>query len=87
MAKRRILKRSITEICSALFAEGVASSLENAHPEDAEAILSSLLKMETDFICRISHVEPGMKPKLYFKDLREDFTKEADEIIEHINNL
>ena len=50
MAKRRILKRSITEICTALFAEGVAASLENEHPEDAEALLSSIIKMETDFI-------------------------------------
>ena len=86
MAKRRILKRSITEICTALFAEGVAASLENEHPENAEAVLSSIVKMETDYICRISHVEPGMKPKLYFKDLIEKFNAQVIEMVDQINN-
>ncbi len=86
MAKRRILKQNITNICSILFAEGVASSLENEHPENAEALLSSIIKMETDFVSRISHVEPGMKPKLYFKDLIEKFNAQVIEVVDQINN-
>jgi hypothetical protein len=86
MAKRRILKRSITTICTALFAEGVAASLENEHPENANALLSSIIKMESDFVCRVSHVEPGMKPKDYFKDLIEKFNAQVVEIVDQINN-
>ena len=86
MAKRRTLKRSITVICTELFAEGVAASLENEHPENAEALLSSIIKMERNFICRISHVEPGMEAKTYFKDLIERFNAQVIELVDQINN-
>ena len=86
MAKRRILKQSITNICSILFAEGVASSLENKHPDNAEALLKSIIKMESDFVSRVSHVEPGMKPKLYFKDLVDKFNAQVIEVVDQINN-
>ena len=36
---------------------------------------------------RISHPEPGIPAKQYFKDLREKFTAQASEIIDQINNL
>lgn len=86
MAKRRTLKRSITEICTVLFAEGVAASLENEHPENADALLTSILKMERHYICRVSHAEKGMKPKLYFNDLIEKFNAQVIEIADQINN-
>ncbi|MBP3767819.1 MAG: hypothetical protein J6I31_06040 [Prevotella sp.] len=86
MAKRRILKRSITNICTALFAEGVAASLNNKHPENADALLTSIIKMESDFLCRVSHVEPGMKPKAYFNDLISKFNAQVIEIADQINN-
>ena len=56
------------------------------HPENAEALLSSIIKLERNFICRISHVEPGMEAKQYFKDLIEKFNAQVIEMVDQINN-
>ncbi len=87
MANKRSLKRSITLFCEELFAECVAASLYGNNRDGAEALIFSILKMQDDFICRISHPEPGMPAKLYFKDLREKFAAQASEIIDQINAL
>ena len=87
MANKRSLKRSITLICEELLAECVAVSLYGQNRDNAEALIFSTLKMQDDFIRRISHPEPGMPAKVYFKDLREKFAAQASEIIDQINNL
>jgi len=89
MANKRSLKHAINLICEELFAEAVAASLygNDKNKENADALLCSIIRLQNDSISRISHVEPGIKPKLYFKDLREKFASEAGEIADHINNL
>ena len=89
MANRKYLKHSITLICSDLFAECMAVSLYDAKvpDEDIETIFRSIIHLETDFISRISHVEPGMPAKKYFKELREQFSIQVSDIIDHIYNL
>jgi hypothetical protein len=87
MANKRSLKRSITIICEDIFAECVAASLYGHNRESAEALIFSIIKMEDDFICRISHPEPGMPPRQYFKDLREKFAAQAGEIIDQLSTL
>ena len=89
MANKRTLKHAINLIGDELFAEAVAASLYGNAPqkENSEALLYSIIRMKDDYIRRISHIEPGMKADAYFKTLRENFSKEADEIIDHINNL
>ncbi|MBQ4388129.1 MAG: hypothetical protein II822_11080 [Prevotella sp.] len=87
MANKRTLKHSISLFCEELFAECVAASLYGQSKSNAEALIFSIVKMEDDFIRRISHPEPGMPARLYFKDLREKFTIQASEIIDQINNL
>lgn len=89
MANKRSLKHAINIICAELFAEAVAASLygNQNNKENAEAVLHSIIRLESNYISRISHVEPGMKASKYFKDLRENFAKEVDEIIDTINNL
>lgn len=89
MANKRTLKHAINLICDELFAEAVAASLygNDRHEDNADALLSNILRLQADFVSRISHVEPGMKATTYFKILREQFTTEADEIIDQINNL
>lgn len=83
---KRQLKKSINYICSSLFAECVAASLHTAENETqtAKALLSSILLTHSDFINRVSHPEPGMRPKTYFKHLIEDFNKEANGIVDQI---
>ncbi len=87
MANKRSLKRFITLFCEELFTECVAASLYGQNRESAEALIFSIVKMQDDFIRRISHPEPGMPANLYFKDLREKFAAQASEIIDQINAM
>lgn len=89
MAKRRELKRSINYIFSDLFAECMAASLYNGTPnsEDVKNLLTSILTMHSSYVCRISHVEPGMKASDYFKDLNSHFYKDINGLIDQINAL
>ena len=87
MANKRSLKRAIHGICDELFAEAMALSLYGAkeQKENAKSQLSAIVKMEEEFICRVSHPEPGMKASLYFKDLGEKFLAQASDIIDQMN--
>ena len=89
MAKRKELKQVINNICTDLAAEVVAVSLYESTPaeENIVAIINSILNMRRNYIGRISHVEPGMPAKKYFKDLIESFNNDTLEIIYHINNI
>lgn len=88
MASKRNLKKNINYICSDLFSECAAMALYgNKKEEDVKALLSSILIIHNDYVSRISHVEPGMRPKLYFKDLRKSFYEHAGELIDSIANL
>ncbi|MBR1447288.1 MAG: hypothetical protein IJ588_00890 [Prevotella sp.] len=89
MANKRTLKHAINLVCDELFTEAVAASLygnDNNHG-NAEALIYSILRTQSDFVCRVSHPEPGMKPHLYYKDLREKFSAQVSEIVDQINNL
>jgi len=89
MANKRTLKHAINLICEELFSEAVAASLygNERHQDNAEALLFSIIKLQNEYISRVSHVEPGLKAKFYFKDLREKFNAEVGDIIDQINNL
>ena len=86
MANKRSLKRSITFVCEELLVESIAISHYGHNTDNAKALIFSIIKMEDDFIRRVSHPEPGMPARLYFKDLREKFVAQASEIIDQINN-
>ena len=89
MSNTRDLKRTINYICGDLFVEGIAASLYGASREsdNIEALLTSILSMHNNYIRRVSHVEPGMPAKVYFKDLKDKFSKEVNEVIDQLNNL
>lgn len=86
---KRDLKKLVNYTCSELFAECVAQSLYNSATEksDIDALLKSIVMMHQDYICRISHVEPGMKAKVYFKAFKESFDKQTEDLVEHILNM
>ncbi|UKK52223.1 hypothetical protein L6472_06495 [Prevotella sp. E13-17] len=89
MANKRSLKHAINMVCKELFAEAIAASLygNQVNNDNADGVLYAIIKMQADFVSRISHPEPGLTPKAYYKKLREDFTAQASEIIDQINNL
>lgn len=87
MANKRKLKKKINLICEALFADCVAVSLygPEGNKDNMEAMLFTIVKMEDHFTKRISHPEPGITPKAYFKDLREKFSAQVSNILDQIN--
>lgn len=89
MANKKELKRTINSICSDLFAEAMAASLysNRDNKEAADNLLSTIIITRNDFISRISHPEPGMKAKLYYKKLASDFSDTASDIIDKIGNI
>ena len=89
MAKRRDLKKGINFLCGELFAECVAiMHYQKPTPqEDVDNVMTSILNLQDDMLSRVSHVEPGMKAKDYFKKLRADMLSHTDEIVEHIKAL
>lgn len=89
MNSKKELKKAINSVCENLFLECVAYTVYSKAPakENIDAIMTSILVMQMDYLCRISHPEPGMKAKEYYKKLKADFSKQASEIIDQINNL
>ncbi|MCR4810016.1 MAG: hypothetical protein K5896_09185 [Prevotella sp.] len=89
MANKRTLKHAINGICEELFAECIAASLYGAEnqKDNADALLFSILKTQRDFVARVSHPEPGMTSKAYYKDLREKFSAQIGELVDQVNAL
>jgi hypothetical protein len=89
MATRRNLKRMVNNLCGDLFGEVVAFSLYGSQDSKAAArdILTTILVMRNDFIKRISHQEPGMKAKDYYKAFHHDLYKQAGDVIDQIQAL
>ena len=89
MANKRSLKHAINGISEELFAECIAAALygSGSQKENSDALLFTILKMQRNFISRISHPEPGITAKAYFKDLREKFTAQVGEVVDQINNF
>ena len=84
---KRSLKKAINAVSDQLFANAVAVSLygNNRNAENDEALINSILTMREDFVSRISHPEPGMKKQEYYKDLREKFISQAQELADQIS--
>lgn len=89
MANKRQLKRTINYITSELFAEAMAATIysDKVNKEEADNLLASIILMRGDFIARVSHPEPEMAPKKYFKVLVKDFNNAMSETIDNISNL
>ena len=86
MANKRELKRNINLVCEELIAECIAASLYGNKHDTANSLIYSTVKMQDDFIRRISHPEPGMPAAKYYKKLREDLVAQICDIVDHINN-
>ncbi|MBQ7512179.1 MAG: hypothetical protein IJU11_05495 [Prevotella sp.] len=85
MANKKSLKRTINLICEDLLVECIAASLYGHNRDCAESLFYSTIKLQRDFISRISHPEPGMPQKKYFKVLKGEFVAHVSDIIDQIN--
>lgn len=89
MSNRRQLKKAVNGICGELFAECVAirhySNVKNL--DDVDNVMRAILILQNDIISRVSHVEPGMKAKVFFARLKDDFQAGTNEIVDSIQTL
>lgn len=88
MASRKVLKKNVNYIAGELFAECLVNSLyvPGVDKEKADELMSEILKMQDEFISRISHTEPG-NVKGYYKKFRADFNTKVEEILEALGKL
>lgn len=88
MAKRRILKKRINDVCEALVIEcmSVKQNSPSVQNIDLENIVKSILIMQCDFTSRLSHVDKT-QVKRFFYQLKDDLTVSTNEIIDHIYHL
>ena len=92
MAKRRILKKDISRIAGDLFSEVLVCKLyiPGVDQEKADALLTRILDIEDDLICRAHRPDGKDNPqwvKAYYRKLLADLQKEADEISDGITAL
>lgn len=89
MSKRKDLKRGISIVCMEMIAETMAASLSGSQvsQENILSTVSAILRLKGDYLSRISHVEPGMEPKTYFKNVKESFARDCEEMWETISSL
>ena len=87
MSNKRDLKKAIRNICAELFTECASATLycEPEQKENGEALLTSILTMTNNYLCRVSHPEPGLATKKYYKDLIDNFNKEVAGVVNQIN--
>ena len=88
MASRKVLKKNVNYITGELFAECLMNRMyvPGTEKKKEDELMAEILKMQDEFISRISHTEPG-NVKGYYKKFRSDFNAKVDEIIEAIGNL
>lgn len=89
MANKRSLKHCINLVCEELFAECVAATVygHSNHQDNAEDLLHTIIRIQADYTSRVSHPEPGIPARVYYSKLRESFSEQVNEVLDHIANL
>lgn len=88
MASRRDLKRDISYVIGDIFTECLIYKelVPGTDKDEAEKLIVDLLRIDNEFITRISHTEPG-NAKQYYRALIKDFQKEISEVIDKLTKL
>jgi len=88
MASRRDLKRDISYVIGDIFTECLIYKelVPGTNQKEAEKLIVDLLRIDNEFITRISHTEPG-KAKEYYRALVKDFQSEISKVIDKLTKL
>ena len=88
MAKGIELKKNVNYIAGELFSEFLINSkfIPVTDKKKADELMVEIIKMQDEFISRISHTEPG-NVKGFYKKFRSDFNAKVNEIIDAIAKL
>ena len=89
MANKRQLKKGINFLCGELMAETVAIThyQKPVARQDVDNVMTGILRLQDDMLNRVSHPEPGMPQKDFYKKLRTDMVHGVDDIVAQINAL
>ncbi len=89
MANKRQLKKGINFLCGELMAETVAIKhyQKPVRQQDLDNVMTGILRLQDDMLNRVSHPEPGMPQKAFYKKLRTDMVHGVDDIVAQINAL
>ena len=85
MASRKNLKKVIGYISSELLSQAVYVALNS--DRDAEVwneLFERIIRMNNDYVARVSHKQPGMPAAAYFNTLCSSFDNEAKAIVAEI---
>ena len=85
MASRRELKKNVNYIAGELFTECLINSMfiPGTDKVKADELMAEVLKMQDEFVTRISHTEQG-KVKCFYNKFSADFKATVNEIIDAI---
>ena len=88
MASRRNLKKDINYVIGDIFTECLIYKelVPGTDSKAADELIVDLLRIDNDFIARISHTEPG-KAKEYYRTLVKDFQKQMGDVIDKLTKL
>lgn len=88
MASRRNLKKDINYVIGDIFTECLIYKelVPGTDAKAADELIVDLLRIDNDFIARISHTEPG-KAKEYYRNLVKDFQKQMGDVIDKLTRL
>lgn len=88
MVSRKVLKKNVNYITGELFSECIINSLyvPGTDKQKADGLMSEILKMQDEFVSRISHTESG-NVKGFYKKFRSDFNEKVNEIIDEMSKL
>jgi hypothetical protein len=88
MASRRNLKKDINYVIGDIFTECLIYKelVPGTNAKAADELIVDLLRIDNDFIARISHTEPG-KAKEYYRTLVKDFQKQMGDVIDKLTKL
>ncbi len=87
MATKRALKKDVNNIVSELFAECLISKqLPGTDQAKADELMEEILKTQTEFVCRLSHPEPG-NTKNFYKTFYTDFNARVETLLDSLGKL
>ena len=88
MASRRDLKRDISYVIGDIFTECLIYKelVPGTNQNEAEKLIVDLLRIDNEFITRISHTEPG-NAKGYYRALVKEFQAEITKVIDKLTKL
>ncbi|MCQ2084211.1 MAG: hypothetical protein MJY58_06950 [Bacteroidaceae bacterium] len=88
MASRRNLKKDVSYIIGDLFTECLVYKelVPGTDKAAADDLMMDLLEMDTEFITRISHTQPG-EAKQYYRTYLKDFNEAVSNVAAKLNSL